>query len=311
MDNNPIVLTDPYGDCANCKSDGLNEGDKVTNEDGVEWTYGGKDDDGQDIWFIQLEDVFVGGEAKTPDQQKQEKTKAEEPSWFSQTWLGRFFNWISKPKFFVSEDGGGADPDAPDAGGPADIVDIDPFLTLAGVAQSNAGANKYKGGKVKIKSQKTPTKPTKPGKDTRSVKERGAAPPDKEWAWGENGWTLVTRAPRPSLKTRPKHKQEVIEDVWNAHKNNNGQVVDPGRNVLTWKPGQKRNGESWQMGHLPGYEYRKLKKLLDDGHITYSQFLKAFNDPSLYRPESRSYNSSHLGEASDDVNKYLEYFDLE
>lgn len=54
--------------------------------------------------------------------------------------------------------------------------------------------------------------------------------------------------------------------------------------------------KSWDMGHLPDYEFRKHKKSAEERGITREQFLDEHNNPDHYRPELPSSNRSHKGE---------------
>jgi predicted ribonuclease toxin of YeeF-YezG toxin-antitoxin module len=61
--------------------------------------------------------------------------------------------------------------------------------------------------------------------------------------------------------------------------------------------------EPWDMGHKPGYEFRKHQESARARGISREQFLDEYNDPSKYRPELPSSNRSHRGENMTD-----EYF---
>ncbi len=54
--------------------------------------------------------------------------------------------------------------------------------------------------------------------------------------------------------------------------------------------------KAWDMGHKPGYEFRKHQQSARKRGIDRQQFLDEYNDPSHYRPELPSSNRSHKGE---------------
>lgn len=90
----------------------------------------------------------------------------------------------------------------------------------------------------------------------------------------------------------------VRDSVWDTARNPvTGQVRDPvtGRFMSPDKP--------WDMGHLPGYEFRKHQRDAADRGLPRDRFLDEYNDPSHYRPELPSSNRSHRGE--DDTDAYL------
>ncbi|MGH6657206.1 MAG: HNH/ENDO VII family nuclease [Actinocrinis sp.] len=89
---------------------------------------------------------------------------------------------------------------------------------------------------------------------------------------------------------RPTAFREGVRDkVWDAAKKD-GKVYDP----LTGK--EITEGEPWDMGHKPGFEFRKHR---DSGYqrgISREQFLDEHNDPSHYWPELPESNQGHAGE---------------
>ena len=101
----------------------------------------------------------------------------------------------------------------------------------------------------------------------------------------------------PSTYTRPSgYRAGVRPQVWdNAREPATGQVRDPvtGRFMSPDQP--------WDMGHRPGYEFRKHADSAEQRQISREQFLDEHNNPSHYRPELPGPNRSHRGEdASDD-----------
>jgi hypothetical protein len=58
---------------------------------------------------------------------------------------------------------------------------------------------------------------------------------------------------------------------------------------------------NWDMGHKPGYEFKKHQQSAKERGISRSEFLDEHNEPSHYRPELRSSNRGHKGEAPDNI----------
>lgn len=88
------------------------------------------------------------------------------------------------------------------------------------------------------------------------------------------------------------YRKGVRDEVWEKAKDTDGNVRDP----LTGKIMNK--DEPWDMGHKPGYEFRKhLKSAMERG-ISRKEFLDEHNnpDPDHYYPELPSSNRSHKGE---------------
>nr|WP_310593257.1 HNH/ENDO VII family nuclease [Bacillus clarus] len=91
--------------------------------------------------------------------------------------------------------------------------------------------------------------------------------------------------------TRPSgYRTGVRDKVWDNAKSEDGLVRDPINNEIMNKD------KPWDMGHLPGYEFRKHKKSAEERGITREQFLDEHNNPNHYRPELPSSNRSHKGE---------------
>lgn len=65
--------------------------------------------------------------------------------------------------------------------------------------------------------------------------------------------------------------------------------------LVQWEPGMPRK-EVWDMGHVPGSEYRYLKELYMSGQITYDQFMTEVKNPNNYRVEDWLRNRSHVDE---------------
>jgi hypothetical protein len=97
------------------------------------------------------------------------------------------------------------------------------------------------------------------------------------------------------MTNRPKYRAGLVDDVWNAAKQPDGKVYDPGGRELTWDKTKSRY-DQWHMGHQPKKEYSKLVDELVEGKITEDEFLKKYNDPNNYRPEDPGENMNHSRE---------------
>lgn len=74
-----------------------------------------------------------------------------------------------------------------------------------------------------------------------------------------------------------------------------GVVRDP----LTLQPMSR--SEPWDMGHLPGHEFRRLRAEAQAAGLTRREFLDIYNDPTINRPELPSSNRSHALEDMSDI----------
>jgi hypothetical protein len=102
--------------------------------------------------------------------------------------------------------------------------------------------------------------------------------------------------PYSDPKNRPAYGKGQVEEVWNNAKDEQGRVYDPNTGEsLSWDRSKSRFGQ-WDMGHLPGQEYRTLYQRYMSGEIDLKQFLQEYRDAANYRPESPSANRSHLFE---------------
>ncbi|MGU3654090.1 HNH/ENDO VII family nuclease [Mycolicibacterium sp. A43C] len=72
-------------------------------------------------------------------------------------------------------------------------------------------------------------------------------------------------------------------------------TVENGHRLIEWQPGDPRRG-LWDMGHIPGEEYRNLKQNYLEGNITYEQFIEIYRDPENYRVQDPYRNRSHIDE---------------
>lgn len=113
--------------------------------------------------------------------------------------------------------------------------------------------------------------------------------------------TASERAETPRANDDPRYRRPssyrtgVREQVWNdAVQPETGRVRDP-------ESGQFMSAEKrWDMGHKPGYEFRKHQRSAAERNIDRSEFLDEHNNPEHYRPELPLNNQSHRGEAIDE-----------
>lgn len=92
---------------------------------------------------------------------------------------------------------------------------------------------------------------------------------------------------------RPSYGSKQVQDTWDAAKQSNGKVYDPNTGEeLQWDTSKSRAGQ-WDMGHIPGKEFRKLHADYMSGKISKEEFLREYRDPKNYRPEGVGPNRSH------------------
>ncbi len=87
------------------------------------------------------------------------------------------------------------------------------------------------------------------------------------------------------------YRKGVRDEVWeNAREASTGQVRDPltGRFMSKNKP--------WDMGHKPGYEWRKFQEYSQKNGLSRQKILDWNNNPEHFRPELPSSNRCHAGE---------------
>ena len=101
--------------------------------------------------------------------------------------------------------------------------------------------------------------------------------------------------------SRPGDFRNGIRDqVWDNAQDKRGNVYDP----LT---GTKINeDQSWDMGHKPGYEFKKLQDHATEEGLSRKKFLDIYNDPSFYQPELPRSNRSHKGELGPGIDNWRE-----
>ncbi len=85
-------------------------------------------------------------------------------------------------------------------------------------------------------------------------------------------------------------RKGVRDEVWEKATDTVGNVRDPLTDTIMNK------GKSWDMGHKPGFEFRKHQQSAMERGITRKEFLNEHNNPDHYRPELPSSNRGHKGE---------------
>lgn len=104
----------------------------------------------------------------------------------------------------------------------------------------------------------------------------------------------------PYANSRPSYGKDQVDEVWENAKNGNGEVWVRDKDgtwvEIDWQPGQPRR-DVWDMGHLPGEEYRKLRDQYLSGDITKEEFLRRYRDPDNYEVAHPGRNRSHQDEA--------------
>lgn len=105
----------------------------------------------------------------------------------------------------------------------------------------------------------------------------------------------------PYANSRPSYGKDQVKEVWEqARRDADGNVVvrdrDDKRVVIDWEPGQSRR-DKWDMGHVPGSEYRDLREQYLSHQITKEEFLARYRDPANYQVEHPGRNRSHVDEA--------------
>lgn len=98
----------------------------------------------------------------------------------------------------------------------------------------------------------------------------------------------------PRYKRPSGYRNGIREQAWENAKGPDGKVRDP----LTGK--EMNFDDPWDMGHKPGYEFRKHQESAEERNITRKQFLDEHNNPDHYRPELPSSNQGHAGELHTD-----------
>ena len=97
-------------------------------------------------------------------------------------------------------------------------------------------------------------------------------------------------APNSATKNRVKLRKKTREQIDASQPTDaRGRMVDPNTGEPL-KPGEI------DVGHKPGQEWRRRKKMHEDRGSTRREVIEAENDPDLYQLEDRSSNRSHRHE---------------
>jgi HNH/ENDO VII superfamily nuclease with conserved GHE residues/Domain of unknown function (DUF4150) len=110
---------------------------------------------------------------------------------------------------------------------------------------------------------------------------------------GAPGARSTKQKPYSDPKKRPKYADGQVDEAWERAKDKNGDVYDPNTGEkLEWDKTKSRAGQ-WDMGHKPGFDYKKLHQDYMNGKISQEDFLQQYRNPNNYRPESVSGKRSH------------------
>ena len=97
--------------------------------------------------------------------------------------------------------------------------------------------------------------------------------------------------------SRPGWRSGIKDEVWENAKDEHGRVRDPmtGRYMSKDQP--------WDIGHKPGYEFRKYQEYAREKGMSRKEFIEGYNNVEHLRPELPSSNRSHKCE--DMTDKYF------
>lgn len=138
-------------------------------------------------------------------------------------------------------------------------------------------------------SETTSSKPSKPNEklpETEGTGENVPSTPSKR---------ELTHAEKYKYRRPKNYRKGVRDKAWDKAKGKDGKVRDPVKKT------EMNKEEPWDMGHKPGYEFRKHKESAAERGISRKQFLDEHNNPDHYRPELPSSNRSHAGEDPSDL----------
>ncbi|MDR1640969.1 MAG: hypothetical protein LBT59_14840 [Clostridiales bacterium] len=91
-------------------------------------------------------------------------------------------------------------------------------------------------------------------------------------------------------KNRPPYGKGQRDTVWNKY-------YDPDLEIQLDIGGKELIKKGFHMGHKTGYELKWEKELLKKGLITVEEFVKRFQNPNRYQPQTAATNLSHLFES--------------
>ena len=134
-------------------------------------------------------------------------------------------------------------------------------------------------------------KRNKSGDDNDSASDRSVSAIEQERVASEEVEGEKEDRTKEVSYDRPSHFRKGVRDkVWESAKNEDGNVIDPVSKKVMKKT------DKWDMGHKPGYEFRKHQESARKRKISRKQFLDEYNNPEHYRPELPKSNRSHKGE---------------
>lgn len=131
----------------------------------------------------------------------------------------------------------------------------------------------------------------------RPEQPRNAAFETRGRKFADSGRKTTRELPTRNPYERPAWRAGMRDKVWEQAKDAHGRVRDPvsGKYMSKDKP--------WDMGHKPGYEFKKHQESAAQRGISREEFIDEYNNPDHLRPELPESNRSHKGE-----NKTDEYF---
>jgi RHS repeat-associated protein len=168
-------------------------------------------------------------------------------------------------------------------GSPDSYPETQPALPSSGSIASSSDAvdDNFSDSKKREATRKQPS---------RNVKSR-----DLDYDPAEINDDGSDRSYRPGGPARPSYGPGQIDAVWARASEGAGEIFCP--NCETTKLQRSAYGQTWQMGHRPGYEFRHLYKLWNEKRINDMQYLRLYRSPEFYQPECTKCNSSHKFES--------------
>lgn len=104
----------------------------------------------------------------------------------------------------------------------------------------------------------------------------------------------------PYVNSRPPYAPGQVDAVWRAADTDGDGVVtvlnkDDVPVQIHWDGTSSRDGV-WDMGHVPGGEYAKLRHEYLNHEISYKEFMERYQDPGNYEVQEWERNRAHLDE---------------
>ncbi len=193
--------------------------------------------------------------------------------------------------------GSSAVTDGVDAAGTAvaDAVETNVSAPATSAQPSGQSANKILGKKMSRADREISASPADDGNRVRKKRYQGnytGTDNDRD-----NDLDQMFKPTELDKSGRPSFRGMTVLDVWESAMDSKREVYceGSGRRLTFYNLDKTR---AWDMGHLPGYEYRYLKKAFLEGRISREEFLNEYNDATHYRPEDPTYNRSHQGESN-------------